>query len=93
MVGDDDDFVAIPDLGGLAEFALEDADGAGAADVVGEKDVGLDPHIFAGFHMALAAGAGEQFFGQRHREGERSAKGTHCHPSRGIFALANINRL
>ena len=67
MVRDDDDFVFIPDPGGLAEFALEDANGSRSADVVGEEDVGLNPHIFARLDMALAAGAGEQLFGQRHK--------------------------
>ena len=34
VVRDDDDLLAVPDLGVLPELLLEDADGAGAADVV-----------------------------------------------------------
>ena len=48
MVGDDDDLLAVPDLGVLAEVLLEDADGARAADVVGHEDVDVDPDVVAG---------------------------------------------
>ena len=51
MVGDDDDFLAVPDLGVLAEVLLEDADGAGAADVVRHEDVDIDPDIVAGLTL------------------------------------------
>ena len=48
MVGDDDDLLAVPDLGVLAEVLLEDADGARAADVVRHEDVDVDPDVVAG---------------------------------------------
>ena len=67
VVGDDDDLVLVPDLGGLAELALEHADGARPAHIVGQEHIGLHPDIFARGHVGLAAGAGEQLFSQRHK--------------------------
>ena len=85
VVGNDDDLVLVPDLGLLAEFALEDADGARAADVVSEEHVGINPDVFAGFNVGLAAGAGEKLFGKSHgREVETSAFGALCHQA--VFA-------
>src|SRR5262249_1810132 len=43
MVGNDDDLMAIPDLGVLAEFALKDTDSARSANIMGHENVGLDP--------------------------------------------------
>src|SRR5947209_11370353 len=37
VVGDEDHLGAVPDFGVLAEVLLEDAEGAGAADVVGHE--------------------------------------------------------
>ena len=48
VIGDDHDLVLVPDLGGLAELALEDADGARPAHVVGQQHIGLHPDIIAG---------------------------------------------
>src|ERR1019366_6151411 len=48
VIGNDDDFLAVPDLGVLAEVMLEDADGAWAAHVVGHEDVRIDPDVVAG---------------------------------------------
>ena len=67
MVGDDDDLVAVPDLGVLAEVLLEDADGAGAADVVRHEDVDVDPDVVAGLDGVAAGVAGQDLFGQGHR--------------------------
>ena len=67
MVGDDDDLVAVPDLGVLAEVLLEDADGARAADVVRHEDVDVDPDVVAGLHGVAAGVAGQDLFGQGHR--------------------------
>ena len=67
MVGDDDDLVAVPDLGVLAEVLLEDADGARAADVVRHEDVRVDPDVVAGLDVDAAGVAGEDFLGQGHR--------------------------
>ena len=66
MVGDDDDLVAVPDLGVLAEVLLEDADGARAADVVRHEDVDVDPDVVAGPNAVAAGMAGQDFFGQGH---------------------------
>src|SRR5205807_2248419 len=66
VVGDDDHAVLVPDLGGLAEFFVEDADGAGAADVVGHEDIDVDPDVFPGGHAGLAAVLGENFLRHRH---------------------------
>ena len=67
MVGDDDDLVAVPDLGVLAEVLLEDADGARPADVVRHENVDIDPDVVAGLDAVAAGVAGEDFFGQGHR--------------------------
>src|SRR5206468_2592269 len=72
-VGDDDDLVAVPDLGVLAEVLLEDADGPGAADVVRHKHVDVDPDIVVRLNTVTAGVACEDFFGQGHRRHERLA--------------------
>ena len=59
----------VPDLGVLAELALENADRARPAHIVGQEHIGVHPHVFAGRHVRLAAGAREHFFGQSHKEG------------------------
>ena len=51
----------------LAELALEDADGARPADVVGHENVDVHPDVVARLDMRLAAGAREDFFGQSHK--------------------------
>jgi hypothetical protein len=66
VVGDDDDFVFVPDFGGLAELAFEHADGARPANVVRHEHVGVHPDVVAGLHARFAGGAGEQFFRQCH---------------------------
>ena len=66
MIGDDDDFLAVPDLGVAAELPVEHTDGAGAANVVGEEDVGADPDVVAGLDTRPAAGTGEDGFGEGH---------------------------
>ena len=55
MVGDDDDFVFVPDLRGLAEFAFEHADGARPANVVRHEHVGVHPDVVTGLHAVLPA--------------------------------------
>jgi len=67
VVGDDDDFVFVPDLGGLAELAFEDADGARPANVMRHEHIGIHPDVVAGLHARLAGGAGENFLRQSHR--------------------------
>ena len=75
VIRDDDHLVAVPDFSVLAELALEDADGAGAADIVSHEDVHIDPDVIAWLDVGLAAGAREQFFGQSHRGGKFSPAG------------------
>ena len=67
MVGDDDDFVFVPDFGGLAELAFENADGARPANVVRHEHVGIHPDVVTGLHARFAGGPGENFFRQSHR--------------------------
>ncbi len=67
MVGDDDDLVLVPDLGVLAEFAFEHADGARPADIVRHEHVRVHPDIVAGLHGGFAGRAREDFFSQRHK--------------------------
>src|SRR5579859_1088883 len=66
VIGNDDYFVPVPDLGIFAKFAFKDADRAGAANVMGHEDIGLDPDIVAGLDPALAAGPGEKLFSKCH---------------------------
>src|ERR1051325_4007967 len=66
VIGNDDDFVAVPDFGVFAEFAFEHADGPRAANIVGHQHIGSDPHVFAGFNARLAGRAGQNFLSQRH---------------------------
>jgi len=66
VVRHDDDALAVEDLGVGAEFAVEDADRAGAADIVGEQNVDLRPDVVAGFDVVEPGGAGDDFFRDRH---------------------------
>ncbi len=73
VIRNDDELIAIPDLGILTEVLLEDADGARPADIVRHENVHVDPDVVAG-HNPIAAGvAGEDLFGQRHRTHGESA--------------------
>ena len=84
MVGDDDDLLAIPDLGVLAEVLLEDADGARPADVVRHEDIDIHPDIVAGPDGIAAGMAGEDLFGQGHRRHEKRLPGG---PNEGELSL------
>src|SRR5207244_3873851 len=64
------DLGAVPDLGGFAEVLVEDAEGAGAADVVRHEHVDVDPDVFAGGDRVAVGGAGEDPFGQGLRRHE-----------------------
>jgi len=66
VVGDDDDAVLVPDLGLFAEVFVEDADGPGAADVVGHEDVDVDPDVLAGLDGGLLGVLGEDLLGHGH---------------------------
>src|SRR4029078_6031260 len=67
MVWDEHDLVAVPDLGVLAEVLLEDADGAGAADVVRHEHVDVHPDVVARRRGVTAGGPGQDLFGHRLR--------------------------
>ena len=62
VVGNDDDFIFVPDFGVLAELAFEYADGSRPADVVRHEHVGVDPDIIAGLDFGLARRRGRGFF-------------------------------
>ncbi len=66
VIGDDDHSVLVPDFGVFAELFVENADGAGAADVVGHEDVDVDPDVFAGGDVGFAGVLGHYFFGHGH---------------------------
>src|SRR5690349_12708182 len=68
MIRDDDHPLAVPDLGGLAEFAFEHADGARSADIMRHEHVSLHPDIIARLNAGLARRARQYFLGQRHKE-------------------------
>ena len=69
VIGDDDDLLAVPDLGVLAEVLLEDADGARAADVVRHEDVGIDPDVVARQTRFAPGMPGQDLLGHRHGHG------------------------
>ena len=66
MVGDDDNFVFVPDFRGLAELAFEHADGARPANVVRHEHVGVHPDVVARLDFGFASRSRENFFCQRH---------------------------
>ncbi len=72
-------------LAAWAELALEDADGARAADVVGHEDVHVHPHVVASLDMRFATGTREHFFGQSH-------KGDYYHTAKPVGANGFVAR-
>jgi len=66
VVRQDDDLCRVKDLGVVAELALKDADGAGAADIVRQQDAGIDLDVVAGGNQRGARFAGQDFFGNGH---------------------------
>lgn len=67
VIRDDDNFVPVPNLGFLAEFALENADGAGPANIVSHQDVGVHPDIITCLDARFSGSSGKYLFGQRHK--------------------------
>src|SRR5439155_26149715 len=63
-----DDLFPVPDLGARPEMLLENADGAGAADVVGHQDVHVDPNIVARLHAIAVGSSGKNLLRQGHHE-------------------------
>src|ERR1035437_8580504 len=66
MVGDDDNFVFVPNFRVLAKFAFEHADGARPANVMCHEHVRVHPDVVAGLDFGIASRARENFFRQRH---------------------------
>src|ERR1017187_5949439 len=66
VIGNDDNLLAVPHFGVGAELALEHADGARAAHVMGHENVYVHPDIIAGLHRFLARRAGHDFFCKCH---------------------------
>jgi hypothetical protein len=52
-----------------SEFALKNADGARAADVMGEQDIDAHPDIVTGLHVPYPGRFGQDFFRNRHCHG------------------------
>ena len=69
----------VPDLGVLAELALEHADGPRPAHIVGHQHIGLHPDIVARRNLCLARRARHQFFRQRHIAHHKSIAPTRQH--------------
>lgn len=67
VVGDDDDLLAVPDLGILPELLLEDADGAGPADVVRHEHVDVHPHVLPGLQRRALRRPRQDLLRHRHR--------------------------
>src|SRR5262249_16890982 len=66
VIGDDDYFVRVPDLGVGAEVFLENANRPRATNVVGHEDIDIDPHIIAWLNRVAPRVASENLLGQRH---------------------------
>ena len=66
VVGNNNDFIGVPDFGVGAELLFEDADSAGATDVVGHEDVDVNPDVIAGPDGFFAGMCGEDLFGNGH---------------------------
>ena len=69
VVGYDGYSRGVPDSGVLAELFFEDADGAGAADIVRHQHLDLTPHVLAGRDLAFTGVGGEDFLGHGHLAG------------------------
>lgn len=67
VVGDDDDLLAVPDLGVLPELLLEDPDGAGPADVVRHEHVDVHPDVLAGLEAGALRRPRQDLLRGRHR--------------------------
>ena len=76
MVRNDDHFVAVPNLGVLAEFAFEHANRAWSANIMRHEQVGVHPNIISSLDARFAGGAGKNFFSQ-------------CHKKIGVSAMSN----
>ena len=67
MIRNDYDLLRIPDLRPLTKFTLENADASRTTNVVGQKNVGIDPNIFSSCDLTSAGTASQDFLSERHR--------------------------
>src|SRR5262249_31750077 len=90
VVRNDDDLLAVPHLGILAEFLFEDSERARPADIVRHENIDVDPHIFAGRHGGLAGSAGKDLLGHGHRRGHigNSCRDCSCFWWAYVFIIA-----
>ena len=65
MIGDDHQLLAIPHLGMLAKFLLEDGKGGGSTHIMGEQDIHIHPNIFSGLDLAALCMPRQYFFSKR----------------------------
>ena len=86
MVGDDNDFIFIPNFGVLTKLFFENADGSGTTDVVRHKGVDIYPDVFAGPDVRAVGCTGEDFFSESHWMGNFNGGGGGCASGRGYRA-------
>src|SRR5262249_14115438 len=67
VVGNDDHFVSVPDLGSVAEMFFEDTDGPRPTNIMGHQDVYVDPDIVSWLDVRAPGMACQDFLGQGHR--------------------------
>ena len=68
VVGNDDNSLAVPDLGGFAKLAFEHADCSRPADIVRHQHIRVHPDIVTRGHPRLPRNArADIFFRQRHK--------------------------
>ncbi len=67
VIGNNDDLIAVPDPGILAEFPFKHTDRARSAHVVRHQDVGLHPDVVPRLDPGFASGPRKDLFRQRHR--------------------------
>ena len=66
VIGNDDDLLAVPDLGIRAELLVKDSDRPGTADIMGHEDVYVHPDVVAGSDAFVPGMPGQNLLGHRH---------------------------
>src|SRR5215831_2083976 len=74
MVRDNYDLFRIPDFRIVPELSFKDTDTTRATNVMGQKNVGVDPNIFSCFNAASAACPGKYLLSQRHMGPRKSVQ-------------------
>src|SRR6185436_3680258 len=93
VVRNDDDSIAIPNLGGFAKFPLKNTYGARPADVMGHQYIRLDPNVVPGLYLGFARGPREDLFAQRHRTNSLTDAGERRKARFGIQAVTSVGCL